>query len=653
MWSYIRAAAMRPYGGQRVGEATAAFSPWPHQVSAFSRLYGKWPPRLLIADEVGLGKTIQAGMLLRQAVLSGRVRRVLILAPKAVLKQWQLELREKFNLYWPIYDGKHLTWCPCPAYPSGRTVEVDDERWHEEPFVIAGSQLVRLKPRARVLIEQAREWDLILLDEAHHARRKGAGGTTDKGPNALLRLMQKLAIKTQGLVLMTATPMQVHPKEVWDLMNLLGLPPSWDEASFLSFFEKLGKEDISFDKFDSCVQLFRDAERMYGETTDAEAATLSGLSKFKARKWVRLLRGESREPIRQIFSENRSAVVQLVQRSSPIRRLISRHTRDLLRRYFQEGKIRTPIAQRQVQDVFIDMKPEERYLYEEVEEYITSSYRVASTEEKQAVGFIMTIYRRRLASSFEALRQTLLRHRVNIDTEEDGPDEDAPDESMEGIDTDRIEKAAQKIQEQGEIDLLLTQLDRLPLDSKCERLLEVLHEVQAAGYEQVMIFTQYADTLDFLRKKLVTSGVGKILCFSGRGGEILDTDGSWKEVSRDETKRRFREGLADIMLCTDAAAEGLNFQFCGALINYDMPWNPMRVEQRIGRIDRLGQLKSRIRIVNLHYQDTVETDIYHVLRQRIRLFENFVGKLQPILSRLSGRITSAVLSGAGANPETR
>ena len=105
VWSFIQQAPALPPGGDLVGEATAPIVPWPHQVRAFERLYGNWPPKLLIADEVGLGKTIQAGLLLRQAWLSGRAKRILIMVPAAVAKQWQLELREKFNLNWPVYSG--------------------------------------------------------------------------------------------------------------------------------------------------------------------------------------------------------------------------------------------------------------------------------------------------------------------------------------------------------------------------------------------------------------------------------------------------------------------------------------------------------------------------------------------------------------------
>jgi hypothetical protein len=123
VWSTIGHSASWPGGGERVGEATSIVIPWPHQTRAFERLYSTWPPKLLIADEVGLGKTIEAGLLLRQAWLSGRAKRILILAPKAVLTQWQIELREKFNMNWPIYDAvpcARTTVAPSTIRGSGR-----------------------------------------------------------------------------------------------------------------------------------------------------------------------------------------------------------------------------------------------------------------------------------------------------------------------------------------------------------------------------------------------------------------------------------------------------------------------------------------------------------------------------------------------------
>ena len=254
-----------------------------------------------------------------------------------------------------------------------------------------------------------------------------------------------------------------------------------------------------------------------------------------------------------------------------------------------------------------------------------------------------------------------------------------------------LEQQALAFEEAADIRELLDGINRLPADGKVQELKRVLHELRRDGFAQAMVFTQYTDTMDFLREELGAwdaapaeaksgalesradgsqnrgssgtdgslpassengsqpsdrhAGALRLMCFSGRGGEVRSAGGAWSTIGRDEVKRRFRERKADLLLCTDAAAEGLNFQFCGALINYDMPWNPMRVEQRIGRIDRLGQAHPAIRIVNLHYAGTVETDVYRALPTRINLFESVVGPLQPILARLPRTIVGAVLTG--------
>jgi SNF2 family DNA or RNA helicase len=232
---------------------------------------------------------------------------------------------------------------------------------------------------------------------------------------------------------------------------------------------------------------------------------------------------------------------------------------------------------------------------------------------------------------------------------EDGVEGDEPDVDEAA----KLQQAALNLEEHADIERLLMMIRRLPPDSKLERLRTTIAELRDLGYEQVMVFTQYTDTLDFLRSELGHDPTLRIMCFSGRGGEVVSTDGKWRTISRNNVKRRFQDGDADVLLCTDAAAEGLNFQFCGALINYDMPWNPMRVEQRIGRIDRLGQRYPNIRIVNLHYADTVEADVYRALRLRIGLFENVVGRLQPILARLPTLIRGRVLTGQTRTAEER
>ena len=662
VWSFIQNAPSLPNGGERVGEMTAAVTPWPHQVRAFERLYRDWPPRLLIADEVGLGKTIEAGLLLRQSWLAGRVKRVLILAPKAVLKQWQIELREKFNLNWPIYDGRKLVWYPSPAWRGHNERVVDPNRWHHEPAVIASSHLMRRRDRATGLLDEAEPWDLVVLDEAHHARRRAAGSPQEGGPNALLRLMQGLKDRTQGLVLLTATPMQVHPVEVWDLLNLLDLPPEWTAKAFIGFFDEIEQQNPSSDALDRMARLFQSIERHYGEATTEAAQRLADLSPLKTCKILRALRDDASIPRRQLETTERRAAIRIMRAHTPLNRLVSRHTRELLRRYFKAGMLTTPIADRQVDDRFIELTSEERVLYDAVEDYIASTYNQASAKERTAVGFVMTTYRRRLASSFSALHKTLQNHLDAIAAgnpaqltglDEDAPDDDTDDEIIDTDDIAVLEREALAAEEEADIQNLFARIGQLPPDSKLGSLKSELAELRRDGYLQVMVFTQYTDTMDFLREELLKGTDQKLMCFSGRGGEIPAASASWRRIGRDDAKRRFRDGEADILLCTDAAAEGLNFQFCGALINYDMPWNPMRVEQRIGRIDRLGQQHEIIRIVNLHYEGTVETDVYRALRNRIDLFKTVVGPLQPILAGLPRAISDAVLSGRGREYDER
>lgn len=675
VWDTIWGAPQLPRG-ERIAEATSAITAWPHQVRAFDRMVSNWPPRLLIADEVGLGKTIEAGMLLRYAWLSGRAKRILVLAPRAVMAQWQIELREKFNLNWPIYDGKALNWYPSPLMKGHQERDVSRDDWHHEPFVIVSSHLMRRRDRQRELLEEAEPWDLIVLDEAHHARRKSPGATKEGPPNLLLQLMQKLNARTQGLLLLTATPMQVHPVEVWDLLSLLAMPAAWSRGAFLEFFRKSGDGNPSPEDFEMLAALFRAAETAFGTMPmDVAVRRTAGKSRLKAQKVLRALRDTAATPRRQLSADERRSAVAIMRAHTPVAGLISRHTRDLLREYHRRGMIDSPIANRIVVDEFLDMTKVEEEVYAALEDYISTTYNNAAQDKRSAVGFVMTTYRKRLASSFYALRKTL-EERLGVvtgqaslpfdqlRTAEDAEDDE--DESGDQADDDAV--ATQKVvalnlEESGEIERLLAQVRRLPVDSKAVRLAEVLRSLQAGSfhamdntllppYPQAIVFTQYTDTLDYLRDYLKGEGFS-ILCYSGRGGEWLLPDGRWKNLSREETKRRFRRGDAQVLVCTDAAAEGLNFQFCGALINFDAPWNPMRVEQRIGRVDRLGQRFERIAIVNLMYEDTVETDVYRALRTRINLFTAVVGRLQPILSTMPQRIAAVALTGPDGRQQAR
>ena len=653
VWSYVlNAAASGLPGSERVGEATSAVTPWPHQQRAFQRLWQHWPPRLLIADEVGLGKTVQAGLLLRQSWLSGRARRILVMAPASVLKQWQRELREKFALDWPIYNGKALEWQATRLRPGGETRVVSRESWTTEPFVLVSSHLMRRRERQGELL-QAEPYDLVVLDEAHHARTRretSSSGGDRLRPNTLMQLMQQLRSRTQGLLLLTATPMQVSELEVWDLLCLLGMPSEWTEEAFERFFEWVEKENPDEATLSYLARLWRSSVAAFDEPPSTALPEQLRRSPMKKKKVLKALKDTDPLSRRNLGIPERQAALALAKRWTPVQGLISRHSRTLLRAYKQQGAMDLAIGTRHVDDRFLPISAEERALYDAVEDFISTQYARASGQKKSAVGFVMTIYRRRLASSVAALVATLEKRMAGQQQQLEEDAATAEDDDLSGeltLDIEGLQSAFQEVSVQDELDAIASLLDQArPLvgsDSKGTEFLAAIEQLQNQGYRQVIVFSQYTDTVDALKQLLIDAGRTSLMCFTGRGGELLQRGGTWKNLSREDVKRDFKAGKAEILLCTDAAAEGLNFQFCGALINYDMPWNPMRVEQRIGRIDRIGQTHDQMQIINLHLDGTVEADVYKALKGRIAMFEQVVGKLQPILARASSSISQATL----------
>src|SRR5271157_1820104 len=654
VWAYIRHAAQL-WNGIRVGEVTSAVEPWPHQLGAFKIFVEGWPSRrLLIADEVGLGKTISAGLIVRQLWLSGHARRILLMVPKGVMIQWQNELYEKFNLNVPLYDGGELIWKKSHGWEGPAEKAVSREEWHREPLVICSSQLMRRKDRTAELLA-AEPWDLLLLDEAHHARRRGAGGVQPGGPNALLRLMREIHKKCGGLLLLTATPMQVDPVEVFDLLQLLGLPPEWasDPERFRRYFDLAagnpGEEDMEF-----LAEMFRSTEREFGPVDDsAVSELLPAISKLGRGRVLRALRDKTGIPLKRLGGPERKDALKVLQSFSPIRYRMTRQTRELLRRYHEQGILPLPIAKRDVRDRPVDLSPAESALYKAVEDYISTTYNNAAMDKRTAVGFVMTVYRRRLASSFAALKQTLnnrlsrlagaRKDAIAINEEDVSQDELAADVMDEGEATNLASEAL-AAEERSNIEDLLKQISKLATDSKARRLRDELKQAFADGYDSAIVFTQYTDTMDYLKEYLAEELPDvPIACYSSPGGSRRDGSGMWTKSSKEEIKRALKEKSVRLLVGTDALGEGLNLQFCAVVVNYDLPWNPMKVEQRIGRVDRIGQEHPVVRVINFAYKDTVEADVYFALGQRINLFQGIVGKLQPILSRLPKRFEELAL----------
>ena len=633
---YLRDAPLLPWA-EHLGMSTAAIKPWPHQARASDTIIARFPERFLIADEVGLGKTIEAGLVIRQLLLSGRVRRCLILAPQSVLRQWQEELYEKFLLDIPRYDAGRFV---------GRFGEVREPTtvnpFDSEPVLLASSQLVKRHKRQKDVLS-ALPWDLVVVDEAHHARRKDFLTQRDR-PNRLLELLRDLQKQTQGMLLLTATPMQLNPVELWDLLSLLGLGGRWgaDEHNFQRFFSELRKPFEEVD-WDFVFAMVRD-ERQSGGDEDPLLAAMAR-QRIGPVTWeqVRAL-VSSRTPsadARRLPADARAVVYEYAKRHTPLRRLMLRNTRALLREYGRRGLIRETIPRRDPQPIWIEMTPEEQSLYERVEEYIAEFY-ARYENERRGLGFVMTVYRRRLTSSFAAIERSLERRLAFLRGQVEDPgftDDDLEQDELERDISDELaEKLRQGYQEEIHyVEDFLDRVRRLSGDSKAGRLMTMLQEIFSER-ETVAIFTQYTDTMDALREVLRPVYGSQVACYSGRGGEEW-RDGAWVATTKEEIKNAFREGeRVKILLCTEAASEGLNLQTCGVLINYDMPWNPMRVEQRIGRVDRIGQRYPVVWVRNFFYEETIEAQVYQRLSDRIDWFTDVVGDLQPILGQVSRSI---------------
>ena len=636
----------------RIGIETSAVTPWPHQDRVIDAVVERFPRSFLFCDEVGLGKTIEAGLALRQLIVTKRVRRSLILAPASVVRQWQEELWEKCALN-------------IPRYERGALVDVHDVEqrisgppWGRVDHLIASSQLAKRTDRRDQILQP--KWDLILVDEAHHARRKEFG-IRSRRPNHLLQLLgghgrrPGLKDRTRCLYLLTATPMQVDPIEVWDLLKLLGLAGRWgaSEEYFLSFFEEsrspFGQRDWPF-----LLSMTKDYLETGGEIAPEfaeEARNKLGPVTWNA---VRSLPEtiKSRAAIGALHATARSVLSDMIRHHTPIRTYVWRNGRNLLRRYRERGILTERVPTRNPHNEWIEFTPEEQELYDRIEEYISHFYQKYE-EQRKGLGFVMTVYRRRLTSSFHAARESLERRRAYL-LDDDATATDAlTEEDLEqddlGIDaSEELERpdADAREMELEYVDDFISALNSLAVDSKLEFLKRQLAGIFRTR-DSAILFTQYTDTMDYLRESLRSVYGAGVACYSGRGGESWD-GGRWRVRKKEEIKDEFRSGdTIKLLLCTESASEGLNLQTCGVLINYDMPWNPMRVEQRIGRIDRIGQRYDEVQIHNYFFRDTVEAVVYDRLSDRIDWFEHVVGTLQPILHNVGRAISKLAMMARG------
>ena len=636
---------------------TAPATPLPHQANMVKRVVDTFPRGYLFADMVGMGKTIEIGLVLRELYLSGQAKRILLLVPASVLKQWQEELSEKIGIeVYRFGDGVFLDIMNRPV-PIPKTTNP----WSAFPIVLASSHLARRRDRRQQLID-AGPWDVVVVDEAHHARRKGS--KPSDSANSLLQLLHAMreSESWKAIYLASATPMQMHAHEVWDLLELLDLPKMWGRSAndFLSYYEqlRLTPKDRSWDFLSAMLEdYFSDKEAVRDEKLESEIEKQLG---FVGSDKVLKLGANSLAPqtVSSLTDQEVGAIDRWLKRHTPMRDRAFRNTRETMRIYQSMGLIPADviIPRREVEDRFIALSPEEADLYDRIDNYISKYYDAYKNQgATQALGFIMTVYRRRLTSSFAAMRSSMRRRLDALENRQrlaallDSDDQfDVEDSLLDPEDLDTNTELLR--QEIDELKIFVRDLESMTgADTKAEELMKDVGKA-LLDYDSVVIFTQYTDTMNYLRDRFTLGSYTKIGCYSGDGGQIFDhTTGEWKHVAKGKIKEAFRNGEINILLGTDSMSEGLNLQTCGRVFQVEMPWNFARSEQRNGRCDRIGARYQTIKVTNYFYAGTVEERVYSGIKKDYTDFTDIVGAAQPVLADIEKTIEQLSLQ----NPKDR
>ena len=382
---------------------TTAAELWPHQLS-FWRRYGRdaeVSPRVLIADEVGLGKTIQAGAVLKTLISQGKADRVLILTPAVARWQWQQELRHKFNIEVPVLDrrGAQLQL----VSSDGSREVVSNAPWRRARRLILSYDWLRRN--AAGFFADNLEYDMVVFDEAHHARYLEVSNPQRRRDNSYLRMLKRLSSCTQGLMLLTATPMQMDPSELWALLQTLDANGQWNEVEFRRFYDI--NAPTTLEEWNAARQVYLRHGLPVSVEQAAELARIPVSEASEHLDYIRMPASNALVLRRDMTPERIRGSMSLMRRSSSIKRSVSRHTRNLLRQYAQEGRLSQSVPQRNVLSVAVEMTEDERGLYDDIRDLVRECYQGQASVNRQALGFVMTHFRLRLGSSLFAFRRSL------------------------------------------------------------------------------------------------------------------------------------------------------------------------------------------------------------------------------------------------------
>jgi hypothetical protein len=592
--------------------------------------------RFVLADQVGLGKTIQLGMAATLMALSGD-RPVLVVVPKTLLWQWQTELRDLLDVPSAVWDGRRWVDENEVEYPDTGPGGIGA---CPRRIGIVSSGLVTAKTDAADVLKKLR-YECVILDEAHRARRKNLGQGRENespDPNNLLAFVYEISARTKSLLLATATPVQLHPIEAWDLLDALGRGSDAVLGNLWSRWRNDPRQAL-----DLAMGIWP------GPEDDAEKWD-----------WVRNPlppRGEGRDYaiLRRDLDLSDSAVIAdggLIGKLSPggrrrLRDLFPEHATDhnpfiqhIVRRSreYLEREKDPATGEPYLQPIGVRLFGEDDRSALLLPAYLKEAYDLAEEfcrllgQRLKGSGFLKTLLLRRVGSTIEAGRRTaekLLGTWEPIDDPEEDIDE------FGDIAAELDAQAAQTLTET-ERSLLSRFVVALTAnqerDPKYHRVVEVLRDQRWLESRGVIVFSQFYDSVRWLAEQLVEDFPDEpIGLYAGAGRSTVWHGGRSRLASREEIKTSVQSGELRLLLGTDAASEGLNLQRLGSLINLDLPWNPTRLEQRKGRIQRIGQAQSEVWVYNMRYLGSVEDRVHQLLSARLQSIHALFGQLPDVL----------------------
>lgn len=558
----------------------------PHQFKPVLRFVESVTGRLLIADEVGLGKTIEAMLIWKELEAREQARRLLIVCPSMLREKWRTELIRRFRIDPQIVNARDLNEA-CEAALRDRS----------KSFVyIAGFD--GLRPRsarakhgnavnARDMLERTLEehqkepdfalFDYVIVDEAHYARNR---------ETATNRLIRALNDASAHMAMLTATPIQLNEDNLYQLMRLVD-PERFEDPDV---FQRLLTANQP-------IVAAHDSLRKSPFDHDAARKAVARARRGQMADDPVLARVADALAADDVTPDTRVELARAVERASVLASVMVRsRKRDVL-----ENRIK-----RDPHSLIVPLKPAEKSFYEHVTRTMLARSRAVMNASGSAVGRLALITRQRqMASSMPAAARAW---KENPEIREQLFEDLGIDEDIEA-------------------DPLPVELpdpsDLEAIDSKFEVLREHLRKRREADpNEKFVLFSFFRGTLAYLAERLEQEGLAPFVL---RGG--LE--------SKDEVITRFKDHpTSAILLSSEVGSEGIDLQFCRTLINYDLPWNPMRVEQRIGRLDRIGQKSDRVHIINLVMEETVEDRILNRLYERIGIFNRAIGDLESILGEV-------------------